>query len=138
MIWYKKSDGTTLLDKLQRLTPTFFGLYLGLTFFSMIILDKAHTAFFFFFLEERLGMWALVRIFYMTIWAFLYIVCMLYNLIRRYPIYPIIWMTGGFILLLCYIPARYLDITLDRLGGWNNFVEAVSAGWDVIVARLLG
>ena len=138
MMWGRlKSPGNTALDKFQRAWGSIMIVYIILAALSLCIMDRLQRIFWAADLGmEYAGLWVMFQIVFMAVWALIYAALIAFNLLRRKPVYPIVWAGFGLTLLLAYSYFPVLEHMVTACGGWGPFAEALGAGWQN-VARIL-
>ena len=138
MMWDRlKSPGNTALDKFQRAWGSIMIVYIILAALSLCIMDRLQRIFWAADLGmEYAGLWVMFQIVFMAVWALIYAALIAFNLLRRKPVYPIVWAGFGLTLLLAYSYFPVLEHMVTACGGWGSFGEALGAGWQN-VARIL-
>ena len=134
---FKKSEGSSRLDRLQRVTPTVYGVHVAISCFVLIVLQNVHI----WPSAVRIFMWAFVNLIYLAVWDTIYILLTINNLIRRCRIYSPVWITAAFLVLLTITTVRMMQMSIARCGGWENVIALLEApfqeGWDPLYDRFL-
>ena len=99
---------------------------------------------------EYEGLWVMFQIVFMAVWALIYAALIAFNLLRRKPVYPIVWAGFGLTLLLAYSYFPVLEHMVTACGGVLRYVAQKTgahievpcrrevAGWLAEIRRLGG
>mgnify|MGYP005836657457 CR=1 FL=1 len=132
MFEFKKSEGTSQLDRLQRASPTVFTVYLVISFIVLIFFQNINI----WPSGVELFIWAFVKFLYLAVCDAIYVLLMICNLVRRRPIYRPVWVAAVFMALLTISAIRFMNMSVMQCGGWEEFTAALEApfqeGWSPI------
>ena len=111
------------MDRLQRATPTVYGVHIAISCLVLIVLQSAHI----WPGAVKIFMWAFVNLIYLVVWDTVYILLTINNLIRRCRICAPVWMTAVFLALLTITTVRMMQMSITRCGGWENVIALLEA-----------
>ena len=117
----KKSNGSTLLDRIQRKTPLLLGINTLYIVIIGIILDRAF--FTLWSVDAQVVICFILPGVFMAGWSVVYIILLLVNYLRRISTDYVVWTTGGLIMLWTYVTEKILFRAVENCGGWNSFLS---------------
>ena len=102
-----------------------YGIHVAIAAFFLILFSEA--LYFIWPSEVQLVLWASIQSLYLVVWDAVYLILLICNLVRRRPIFRVVWLTAAFLALVTYVQLHMVFGGLDRCGGWDSFVALVGA-----------